>query len=272
MEINQKKERDFKLKVGLGEFRVLAFNPTRDELNRLLGSEREGGEIDYLYENKNGKPATRISVWLEEVKSKSRMMLTFFLEKETAVSRTGKTQYVNAVGQSSYVDDESNLQDFFIKAMTYRKAHVGEADFMEFMRSWMTGIELNVEKGGNRNNILTDIDKFYKGNCKEIQDLVNSEFAGTVVCPVTVQTKLVDGEIKHYQKVYNKRFLPGYAIKYFENPHAEYPKSVSRFIDDMKGEFGPKEYFVLEPLRDYDPAENPVESGDTMLGSPRYGS
>lgn len=270
MEINEKKEQKTKFtkKVGLAEWRVLKFNPTHHELNKILGNEdtTDEKEITYGSRSDNGKDAIRISAWLQEVKTGYKTPVTFFLEDDDVISEASrKTQYVNAVGKTSYTDSEENLAEWFKKAMTYRKARKGEAELMEFLRNWLQDIELNLEKGGSRNNILLDMSKIFTGNVKELNDLVTSEYAGTIVCDATVRSKKTEDGTKFYQSVYNRRFLPGYCIKYFEGPIKNTPKFVSDFVDEMKGKYGPKDYFSMDLMRDYVEGENPVDTDAAVL-------
>lgn len=279
MEINERRTQPsgYGLKVGLAEYKVLAVNPTRQELNKLLGKEDsdEDHDIEYLGTNKeNGNTTMRLTFWLQDVKTGFKTPITFFLENTDDVSQTGKLRYVNAVGASSYMDAEDNLQDWFKKAMTYRVAKKGECELMEFMRNWMTGIELNVDKGGNRNNILLEMSKLFRGNPTEMKDIANSEFAGTVVCLATIKSKQTEDGTKNYQNVYNRRFLPGNCIRYFtaKKGNKPAPRFVQKFVDEISGEYGPKDYFVVEELRDYREGENPVNTDQAVLNpvTPKY--
>jgi hypothetical protein len=266
MEINEKKEPvEFSKKVGLAEWKVLRFNPTRHELNQILGKEgsEDDKEIDY---------SGQVKAWLQDVNSGFKTPATFFIEDEDSVSQNGKTQYVNAVGKSSYSDSEGNLKDWFKKAMTYRVAKKGEAELMEFVRNWLQDIQLNVDKGGNKNNILLDMAKLFAGDVRELNDLVHSEFAGTTTALACVRTKTTPDGIKQYQNVFNKKFLPGYCIKYFTGSGKTTPQFVEEFKAEVSGEHGCKDFFVLEPLRDYKEGENPVEKNTAVLepNTPRY--
>jgi len=276
MEITKQKEREsFSKKVGIGEWKVLAFNPTRKELNQLLGrpDAEDDKEIDYVGENADGKKALRLTVWVQDVKSGYKTSQTFFLEDVDAKSKSGKLQFINAVGKSTFKDSEANLDDWFKKALTYRVAKRGEADLMEFVRNWMINVELNVDKGGSRNNILLDMNKLFKGNVKELNDLIRSEYDGTIVSVAMIKTKGgAEGEpVKYYQSLYTRKFLPGYCMKYFDGTaKGAMPKYVQEFIDSLEGEYGPKDYFVVEPLRDYVEGENPMSTDSPIIGTNKY--
>lgn len=267
MEINTKREStEFSRKVGVAEWRVLKFNPTRYELNQILSKEDSEKDTEPDYSG-------TVVAWLQDVKTGFKTPVKFFMENEDEIATTGKTRYVNAVGKSSYADSEENLADWFKKAMTYRVAKKGEAELMEFVRNWLQDIELNVDKGGNKNNILLDINKILQGNVKELNDLIDSEYAGTVVATASIRSKKTEDGTKLYQNIFNKKFLPGYCIKYFNPLNTKMvPNFVEEWKTDVKGEHGCKDYFTLEPLRDYKEGENPVEKDAAILQptTPRY--
>lgn len=269
MEINQRKSQKQGKKVGFGEWKVLCFNPTQEQKDKMFGVTESTGEypeVVYTSENISGNDKVNIVVWLEHLKTGFKTPVTFFLEDEEDTTSTGKTWYVNSVGTSSCKDSADLLESWFTKAMTFRPARKGEVQLMNFLRSWLQNIELNLEKGGDKNNILPDMKKLFKGNVKELNDLVKSEYAGTVVALATIRTK--GDEI--YQNIYNREFLPGYCIKYLTTDFkGEIPTWISRFLTNIKGTYGPKDYFVTEELRDYVEGENPVSSGDAIL-TPKY--
>jgi hypothetical protein len=196
--------------------------------------------------------------------------VSFFLEDMDAISSTGKTMYVNAVGATSYVDKEDNLQDWFKKAMTHRVAKKGERELMDFLRSWLVNIELNIEKGGYKNNILLDTAKLFNDNLRELNELITSEYAGTVVLLNTIKTREVEEEgktvTKQYENVYNKQFLPGNCMRFFKTDYTgDRPKFVQKFVDEVRGEYGCKDFYYLGELKDYVEGENVMSSDAPIL-------
>jgi hypothetical protein len=49
-----------------------------------------------------------------------------------------------------------------------------------------------------------------RGNVKEIKSQIDGEYATSVVALATIKTVEKEGEVKEYQNVYNKGFLPSY--------------------------------------------------------------
>lgn len=288
MEINQSREKraenqgggsKFPKKVGLAEFKVLAFSPSREELNTLL-SKQEGGtdtgeEITYV-STRNGNRSIRVAVWLEDVKTGFKVPVNFFVEDKASVAKNGKPQYINAVGRYTYAVSEEKLPEFFIKAKRYRQAKEGEQFLMEFLRNWLD-IELNLEQGGDKNDILLNLEALFSGDVTELRKLASSKHAGTITCIATVRTKVdSDGTVNQYQNVYNKKFLPGNCIRFFRpqkltGQELVKPNFVQKFIEETSGQYGPKDFFVLEEMRDYKENENPVSQTTPIINEePEY--
>lgn len=280
MEINEKREQrtinesksGIEKMEGIAEWKVLRFNPTRKELNQILGkvdSDDESPEIQYIGTSNDGNPYVRLDVWMKDLKTGYISKAKFFIEKKIATSQGGKTMYINAVGKKSYAfkgdtteETAANLPDWFKKAMTYREAYRGEDRIMGFLRSWLQGIELDVDKGGYRNNILLDMNKLMSGDVSELNSLATSEYASTVVGMSIIEE---GKEGKVYSNIYDREFLPGYAIKFFKDGDFEKSKIVSNFIREIKGAYGPKNY-TFDMLRPYNPDKLSIP--DTVVTDP----
>jgi len=90
----------------------------------------------------------------------------------------------------------------------------------------------------------------------------------------TVVVKEQDGETKEYQGVYNKDFLHEGMLKQFRvvdytdsrivsNLKSKKPRELKpheRFIVNVAGEYGCKDYYILKELEDYNPGDNLVAS------------
>ena len=92
----------------------------------------------------------------------------------------------------------------------------------------------------------------------------------------TITTREKDGEVKEYQSVYNKAFLPAYSLKQFRLKENDYNDSSrvsslfskkskdlrphERFVVKIAGEYGCKDYYTFKDLQDYDPEQNMVAS------------
>ena len=107
---------EFTKKVGLFEATVVAINPDLEEYKNRLNIElkEDSKAIEYLGTSNDGNNQLRVDVWLEEVKSKDKFKVTFFLEdKEKQNKDATKKQYINSVGVTTWADDPNNLPSWF---------------------------------------------------------------------------------------------------------------------------------------------------------------
>ncbi len=267
---------DFVKKVGLFEANVAAINPSVEEYKEVLGMElkEDSKATEYLGTSKDGNTTLRVDVWLEEVKTKEKFKVVFFLEdKQKENKDQTKLQYINAVGSCSWAADPNDLPSWF-SARDYRVANVGEEDLYNFLRTWMGNLDLRDAE----TTLSIDWKKLMKGNAKDLQNQVNGEWCTNVLALATVKTVEKDGENKEYQSVFNKAFLPAYAMKNFriidfndpfivDGIKKKKPKDLKpfeRFVLNITGEYGCKDFYTFKDLREYNSDDNLVAS-DTPI-------
>jgi hypothetical protein len=265
-------ESTFSKKVGLFEANVIAINPTIEEFKDKLGIElkEDSKAADYLGMSQDGNKTLRVDIWLEEVKSKDKFKAVFFLENKERENKDGsKKQYINSVGSCSWADDENNLPKWFTEREV-RVANVGEEDLYNFMRTWLG----NLDYRDAETTLQLDWSKLMKGNVKDLRDQINGEWCTNVVALATVKTVEKDGDIKEYQGVYNKGFLPAYTLKQFRlvdfssstilkglrEKKSKDLKPHERFVLNITGEYGCKEFYTFKDLAEYNADDNLVAS------------
>jgi hypothetical protein len=263
---------DFTKKVGLFEAEVIAVNPNAEEYKDILGMElKEDSKVtEYLGTSQNGNKTIRIDFWLEEVKSKEKFKVTFFLEDLVKVNKDAtKTQYINAVGMCSWADDPNNLYEWFTNR-EYRPAFVGEEDLYNFLRTWLGNLDLRDAES----TLQIEWKKLMNGNVRDIKQLIGGEFVTNVVALATIKSVIKDDETKEYQSIYNKAFLPAYTLKNFRlldysssaelgklrTKKSKELKPHERFVLNVTGEYGCKDYYTFKDLKDYNPDDNLVAS------------
>lgn len=278
-----KKERkettDFPKKVGLFEASVIAINPTIEQYKDILGIElkEDSKATEYLGESRDGNATIRISVWLKDVKSGQNFNISYYLEDKERENKDGtKKQYINSIGMCTWAVSEDDLPQWFKgnsdTPRDFRVAYVGEEEFYEFMRNWMCNLDYT-----HRKTILSaDFKKLIRGNVRELTAEINGEWCGNFVAMATITTREKDGEVKEYQSVYNKAFLPAYSLKQFRLKENDYNdqsrlsallskkskdlRPHERFVVKIAGEYGCKDYYTFRDLHDYDPEQNLVAS------------
>ena len=262
---------DFKKFVGLFEAKVIAVNPTAEQFKDVLGMEikEDSKATEYLSE-RDGNTVLRVDFWLEEVKNQDKFKVSFFLEDKERDNKDGtKQQYINEIGMCSWADDVNNLPEWFSNR-DYRQANVGEEDLYNFLRTWLCELDYR-----HADTTLTlEWKKLMKGNVRDLKDQVGGEWCGNVVASAIVITKEKDGEIKEYQGIYNRAFLPAYSLKNFrlvdysdrkivaglQTKKSKDLKPHERFVLNMSGEYGCKDYYTFADLREYNPDDNLVAS------------
>jgi hypothetical protein len=269
-------ESTFSKKVGLFEANVIAINPTIEEFKDKLGIElkEDSKAADYLGTSQDGNKTLRVDIWLEEVKSKDKFKAVFFLENKERENKDGtKKQYINSVGSCSWADDENNLPKWFTER-DVRVAYMGEEDLYNFMRTWLG----NLDYRDAETTLQLDWSKLMKGNVKDLRDQINGEWCTSVVALATVKTVEKDGDIKEYQGVYNKGFLPAYTLKQFRlvdfssstilkglrEKKSKDLKPHERFVLNITGEYGCKEFYTFRDLAEYNADDNLVASDKVL--------
>lgn len=266
-------DNNYEKKVGIFEANVVAINPTAEEYSSILGREisPDSKATEYLGETKDGNTYLRIDVWLQEVKNQDNFKVSFFLEDKQRQNRDGtKNQYINSVGTTSWADDESNLYDWFTKDRDFRVAYVGEEDLYNFMQKWLSKLDYrDVET-----ELQLDWKKLMRGDVRDLKSQIGGDYCDTVVSMATVVVRERDGESKEYQGIYNKGFLSGWAMKFFravdytdrrvveslKSKKSRDLKQHERFIVQVSGEYGCKDYYILKEMESYNPDDNLVAS------------
>jgi hypothetical protein len=264
--------------IGLFEGKVVAVNPDLEQYKEILGMEikEDSKALDYIGENADGYKTLRIDFWLEEIKNKEKFKITFFLEDRERENKDGsKKQYINSIGMCSWASDENLLQDWFKKDREYREAFVGEEDLYTFMRTWLG----NLDYRDAETTLSLDFKKLMRGNVKDLRDQINGEWATSVVALATVKTVIKEEETKEYQSVYNKAFLPSYALKNFRLVDYSSSSVVSklrdkkqkelkpheRFVVNVTGEYGCKDFYILKDFKEYNQGDNLIASSNSAV-------
>jgi hypothetical protein len=263
---------EFTKKVGLFEAKVVAINPDAEEYKEVLGFElkEDSKALDYLGTSQDGNTTLRVDVWLQEIKSGDKFKTTFFLEnKEKENKDATKKQYINSIGSCSWADDPNNLPQWFT-ARDYRVAFVGEEELYNFLRTWLGELDYRDAE----TTLSLEWKKLMKGNAKDLKDQIGGEWCTNVVALATVKTVIKDDETKEYQGVYNKAFLPAYSIKQFRLIDFSKPDIISglrqkkskdlkpheRFVLNVTGEYGCRDFYILKDLKEYNADDNLVAS------------
>lgn len=257
-------QKEFVKETGFFEGDVLCINPNKEVLEKMLGTTLEK-DPEYLGEDNNVK-RLNLTIWVKNVKDGRLRNIRIFL-KDVPRENKDKTkrQYINDVGMTAWSDSETNLQDWF-KSRPYRVAHEGEEELYNFAVTWLNKLDTR-----DADTVLCfDWSKLMKGNVKELSDQINGEYCDTVCPLVLIRTSDKEGQPIEYEQVYNKEFLPGYAIKQIRlrkidqefidsarNTERKKRTKLQKFILNVTDpSYGVKDFYTLGEVTPYDATKN----------------
>lgn len=268
--------------VGLVECNVISINPTLKEWEDVLGLplKEEQEEFDYTGMSKEGNAYTRVDVWLKRKDSDQLFKAVFFLEDKVRQNKDEtKTQYINNIGNCSWAESEEGLKPWFTKR-EYREAFNGEEDFYNFLRTWLGGLDYRDED----TELQLDWKDLMNGDLSDIREQIGGQYTTTFVSLATVVTKTKENEegeeeIVEYQGIYNRQFLPQYCLKHFRARNynddmlvatiqAKEMKDLKlheKFVFNVTGEYGCKDFYKLSIVQDYNPEENLASTDEAMI-------
>ena len=219
---------------GLANFKVIAVNPTMAELHELGIMVKQ--DPNYFVEL-NGTEYFKLTFWIKNEDLTTRFDL--LMNGSERVSQTGKNQWINAIGQSTWSDGEPEY-DWF-KKEGLRKALTGEETLINFVKQWA-----NVANGDEA--YFDSIAKIVKGDVTEVKALVKLLESNEVRLLIGVK----DGK---YQTVYTKvfgRVKPQRDDLFVKNLNDDYGTFNAEFDTTLAwGAFSP-ELAVVTPDADSD--------------------
>ncbi len=290
MNVEQNVELGRKLYLGVEEVNVLAFSPKNAEIYKLTGytptEEQEQkeyvGEGTVKIKGEDGEEIeevvkqVQVDVWVKGKKSGVIRPITFYIKNKGRVNAAGdKKQYINQVGETTWVADDSEFSDvkydwfkFFIKKdyktgeetaripKEYRQALYGEEGLYSFLQTYF---ELN--RYNEKNDIFLDNSRLFKGNFTELNNLVEPYAGNSVIVAYSVKEKDYDDgegnvETKQFQVLENRYFAPGKQMKQFRL----YASRGEQGIKDLKESTDKKLYAIRKFVKDTTDGENGIKN------------
>ena len=143
---------------GLTNVTVTAVNPTMAELHAMDINVKQ--EPNYTVEF-SGEEYNKIVFWLAN--EDGNFKLEILMQNKSRVSQTGKHQWMNAIGQSTWSEEEPTYE--WWKTEGQRKAYTGEETLINFTKAWA-----NVASGDEVS--FDSISAIANGDLAEIKELV----------------------------------------------------------------------------------------------------
>lgn len=217
--------------VGVGSFKVMAVNPTKEELSAIYGREVSDASVNYTTVEDDGSKKTRVDFILQSTPGlcKDEKFITkvsYFISSKKRVSRDeSKISVINTYGQSTFIpveDFQNNRvpenQSWYIKD-GMRAALVGEAELTAFMKEYLSipAVSFRDRDTGETKFIPNkedacaqfDIAKIAEGDVSEIKQLLKLKPNNEIKMLLGVRTT---PEGREYQDVFKE-----YPIRLFAN-------------------------------------------------------
>ena len=205
--------------TGMFDLKPIAINPTKDVLEDLTNGEIVlKNEPEYVGVNRDGIPQIKIVVYLQGELGEETFYtnIKFTIDEVASVSKSGKTQFINSAGDSSYANSEDDLPEWFKSNRKVRTAFVGEPQLYKFLMA-LSGWN---RKDENLELCLDTPMKDIIGNdLTELREVVLTLFKDRKIRTVL---GVRDGR---YQDVFMREFLS----------EGQTPRAGSRFINELRG-------------------------------------
>lgn len=229
------------LYVGIAPVRVIAVNPTLDELKALDIPARV--EPQYVGVNIGGEEYNKVVFWVQCDEPSIKTKIEVLCKPEPRVSKSGKSQWTNNIGQFAYADTKASEAYDWFKDEGVRKAFVGEELLIDFIKAYA-----NVANGDAC--YLESWKDVSAGNIKEISELVKQ-------LPDNRVRVLLGVKDEKYQQVYTKFFG---RLK---------PQRDDLFLKNLNDDYGAfnAEYNTSLELEPYVPGAITPDTNDSLPSS-----
>jgi len=218
-----------KLFAGLANFVVIAVNPTKDDLHELgIKVKEEPSYWTKIKDKETGKENEffKLTFWIQNPDLTTRFDI--LLSDRPRVSKTGKNQWINNVGQTTWSADAPAYE--WWKKEGQRHALEGEEILIDFVKAWA--------------NVKADDDVYF--------ETMGSIVEGEIEEITSLATQLKDNRVRlligvkdgKYQTVYVKMFgrvKPKRDDLFVKSLNDEYGQFKAEFPHDLQwGPFAPK--------------------------------
>lgn len=189
-----------KLYQGLAKLTPVAVNPTKEQLEKILGTELDR---DINYENGD---KYRLDFWCKELTVDRLIKFSIFISNADVKSKSGNNQYINAYGKTGYFEsmdaitekNNSATEEWQkMKPEGLRVAKTGEATLYDFL------IKLFNASDTKPFPMFESYQKLTLGNLRELKEVIDNAIEKERVFHMLVGVK--DGK---YQDAWTNMFLP----------------------------------------------------------------
>ena len=246
--------------VGVGAFKIVAVNPTKEELSAIYGANFEN-DIEYVGKDTDGNDQVRLDFIAVTNPEKNngidvKTKVSFFLKNTPRFNAAkDKVQVINKYGETTWVPtamangtDLPDNQSWF--EGPYRACLVGEEELTGFLKTYLNipakswrdnkGVVHSIEKKSDAEAQLEGIPDYFKGNVKELAGILKFQPENLVKFALGIKTT-DDG--KEYQSVFTRMFV--------KNNVSNYAKLDAAIKDAQANGAYSNTVFTTEPLAQY---------------------
>jgi len=280
-EINeQEQNKSGFLYQGVGEFRVIAFNPSKEDWEKLLHYERRN---DYTGQTTTGTDYFTATFIMETVKTdinggiKYRFPFDIRLYKKFQTNADDTmVRVIDNYGQCVFVDKAMYTKQEVPEGSTvtppYRSCYQGQQTLVDFLRTLYNlpdPIKWDKEKGKfiKKDDVsksfcaLEKVKQYFEGDFKELEEIVMPVItkARTIRLLLGIKTSK-NGKL--FTQVYDRLFLKGY-VQDFEYLKKHYEKN-KEYLKDFVTEIEPLRHIEDKPDDISEPTQVQEESEDGL--------
>lgn len=230
-----------KLYTGMTAYKFVALNPTKEQIETILGKEYKLN-VNYDAFELNGRMFRPIEVWLQDVNGYMEPTpMRFLVGQDDDITQSGTIRFVNEKGVFTMSKSEdvlrNNPKQLWYTEHPFRVAKVGENELYTFMQKLMRynnfdkdakfikdAEALDITAESIFNNRLDGLRKFFDW-CNENNNSI------VLVAAVRSTSKMVENEEKTY---YNQTLVTNPNYFYTTSTGDVSPKS----IEHIRGEIG----------------------------------
>ena len=263
--------------IGVTPVNVVALNPTKEELEKLLGKTLNK-DVEYFNQDSEGKNQIRLDFWVKVDPTWGRQLdvplqkVSFFISESVRVNRDKtKVQVIDAYGNTGWVtkeDFKAKIVPEYAKRLTtpYRECYSGEDKLIDFIKKWLNIPDNSVYKNGSWEFVkdmskceaeFKNIKGLIKGDIKDLQVLVKKHAAYKVKVCFGIKTT---EENKKYQTIYT-----GFFLKHSSGSYDSFDKVINK--EKENGGLANVEY-SSEQLKIYDVEPSQFENSKPTLAPP----
>lgn len=217
--------------IGIGTFNVVGVNPTKAEMSAIFNRDFEK-EPEYLgKDDKTNVDTIRIEILVKSNSEKHPGIdlitkVPIFLKNEYRLNKDKtKVQVINKYGETAWVTEAefkaqevpANIKDWFTGP--YRECYVGEEELTSFLKTFLSIPARSyknkdqkivfIENPADAEARLENIPQYFKGNIKEIKELISMQPNNKVVLPIGIKTT---ADNKQYYDVFTKLIMKSNAV------------------------------------------------------------